>query len=332
MVVNPKKLGLDPLKSESEITQDVLIEQYHALTDKFHDLVNLAKNYRTAYELYQNSMVSPMGYSIALESMGYTTPSQLINMYETAESVYHKALSKYQSATYILYTQCKEHLNENRKEYLNIILDLIRRRDELARMEPHNALVIEDTTVYQDLPRASLENYLNSVVTNIRHHKVRDLKSRSVYDAIVKNAGSVSKEEEQHFSSMKNDLGCPSYRQLRVSQDNMHKKIINLVWYANDNKYQKQDCAINISPIVNKTYHDLGYNIKNTILRMYEFHKDAIDRSKLERVAHLLSNRDPKKIVTSLKIGTEAMYCLAVYDVLDHLFYRMGKDIQSVLA
>ena len=332
MVVNPKKLGLDPLRSESETAHDALVEQHHVLTDKFHDLVNLAKSYRVAYELYQNSMVSPMGYNIALESMGYTSPSQLINMYETAESTYRHALSKYQSTTRALYTQCVEHLDENRKEYLTIILDLVQRRAELVSMEPHNALIIEDTEIYQDLPRTSLENYLNSVVANIRHHKVRDLRSRPIYDVIVKNTGLVSEQEEQRFASMKNDLGCPSYRQLRISQDSMHKKIINLVWYANDNQYQKQDYVINISPIANKTYRDLGYTIKNTILRMYEFHKDAVDRSKLERVAHLLSNRDPKNIATSLKLGTEAMYCLAIYNTLDHLFYRMGRDIQSTLA
>ena len=332
MVVNPKNLGLNPLRSESEMMHDALVEQHQVLTQKFNELMDLAKNYRTAYELYQNSMVSPMGYHIAMESMGYKTPSQMIHMYETAEKAYRTAAMRYQSTAYALYTQCKEHLSDHRAEYLNIILNLIHRRQELVHMEPHNSPVIEDTTIYQDLSRDSLEGYLNSVVTNIRHHKVRDLKSRPIYDMLVKGVGMISQEAEQRFGSLKADLGCPSYKQLRISQDNMHKKIINLVWYANDDQYQKQTYKINVAPIVNKTYHDLGYTIQNTILRMYEFHKDAVDRSKLERVAHLLTHRDPKKIATSLKIGTEAMYCLAIYDVMDHIFFHMGKDIQSVLA
>ena len=340
MVINPKSLGLEHLKLNDQQMRSALEDQYEELRKMYVDLKYIAKSYRIAYELYQNSGLSPVGYKTAMEAMNFSSPREIVQMYQDVEQQYFTALTAFENLAMRICIHSYNHIvdEDQRKIHKKIYDEIMVSRNELLGMDPHTSFPILDKNMYESMTKPAMEGYLTCVRYFIQNHINEQFRSRKLYNSIVKK---ISTKEDDYFKSLKMDVRLPSIQKVQQSLDQLPRLISKLLTMSDQIKTNvvrpstesisleelhpletlRQDEQLN-------TYADAGYNVSNAINTMYQFLKMSDRRKDLKKVVDLLSTPE-KKTAALLHVAYAAAECCCAFDMLNFIFYRIGKDLKS---
>lgn len=223
-----------------------------------------------------------------------------------------------------------------------------------------------ESLVMGDVSEASMEGFFRNIISRFSHFLTKDSKCKEMYEEIIVSAKNASNESDKKFRDIEHGFKCPT----QTIMDQTIKKIPTLIsWVlkASERIQQSKDrqlkdiqdmvkdesplrtLAFQIDDLMEgklfqgtdgkSTYGALGYSIKNVTSCMQSFLKVSGQRKAMKQVESMLGEyayddmmyRGGQEYETLKWLVYSINICIQIYDKMDYILYRMGKDIKSCL-